>query len=68
MPAETPLPQELENLRNLKIPEASRVIGLCAAKIHQLIASGRLRSLKIDGARRIPVSAVKEFLAAQDGS
>ena len=59
---------ELRGKRNLRIFEAGEYLGLGRSKIYELIAQGRLRSQKIDGARRIPVSAIEEFLAAQDGS
>ena len=56
---------ELRGKRNLRIKEAAIYLGLGRSKIYELIAAGRLRSLKIDGARRVPVSAIEEFLAAQ---
>lgn len=64
----TPEIPELRGKRNLKIEEGASYLGLGRSKVYELIASGRLKSLKIDGARRIPVSAIEEFLAAQDGS
>jgi len=57
--------QELRGKRNLRVLEACEYLGFKRTKVHALIASGRLKSLKIDGARRIPVSAIEEFLAAQ---
>ena len=62
------IPAELRGKRNLRVTEAETILGLGRTKIYELISQGRLKSLKIDGARRIPVSAIEEFLAAQDGS
>ncbi len=59
---------ELRGKRNLRVNEASVYLGLGRTIIYELIASGRLESLKIGGARRIPVAAIEKFLAAQDGS
>jgi excisionase family DNA binding protein len=59
---------ELVGKRNLKIPEAATYLGLGRSKIYELISSGRLKSVKLDNARRIPVWAVQEFLAQHDGS
>ncbi len=59
---------ELAGLRNLRIAEAGQYLGLGRSKVYELIASGRLRSIKIDNARRIPVAAVAEFLDQHNGS
>ena len=59
---------ELIGKRNLRIGEASQYLGLGRSKVYELIASGRLKSIKLDAARRIPVWAVQEFLAQHDGS
>jgi excisionase family DNA binding protein len=34
------------------------------SKVYELLAAGQLRSVRIGGSRRIPESAVREFLAA----
>jgi len=59
---------ELAGKRNLRIPEAATVLGLGRSKVYELIASGRLKSVKLDNARRIPVWAVAEFLDQHNGS
>jgi excisionase family DNA binding protein len=56
---------ELRGKRNLKVDEAAIYLGLGRTKIYALIAAGRLESMKIDGARRIPVAAIETFLAVQ---
>ena len=57
------LNQDLARKQNLRIAEAATVLGLGKSKVYELIASGRLRSVKIDGARRIPSAAIDEFMA-----
>lgn len=59
---------ELIGKRNLRITEAAQILGLGRSKTYQLIASGRLKSVKLDSARRVPVAALTEFLASLDGS
>ena len=59
---------ELVGKRNLRITESAMILGLGRSKVYELIAAGRLRSIKLDNARRIPVSAITEFLATVDGS
>lgn len=59
---------ELVGKRLLRITEAATVLSLGRSKVYELIASGRLKSIKIDNARRIPVAAVTEFLAQHNGS
>lgn len=58
---------ELVGKRNLRIPEAAQYLGLGRSKVYELIASGRLKSLKLDTARRVPVWAIEEFLAQHNG-
>lgn len=53
---------ELAGKRNLRVREAATFLGLGRSKVYALIASGRLSSIKIDSARRIPVSAIEDFL------
>ena len=38
------------------------------SKVYELMAAGELRSVKIGGCRRIPESAVREFLGGLDES
>lgn len=57
----------LAELRLLRISEAGEVLGLGVSKVHQLVASGRLKSVKLDSARRIPLAALREFIASLDG-
>lgn len=57
---------ELRGRRNLRVSEVCTVLGLGRSKVYELFEDGRLRSLKIDGARRVSVAAVEEFLATCD--
>ena len=59
---------ELIGKRNLRITEAAQILGLSRSKVYELIGSGRLKSIKLDAARRVPVAALTEFLASLDGS
>ncbi len=58
----------VQAMRNLTIKETEAVLKVRRTKIYELINSGRLRSMKIDGARRVPVTAVEEFIAAQNSA
>lgn len=42
--------------------EAALVLGLGRSKVYELMARGRLRSVKVDGSRRIPREALEEFV------
>ncbi|MET9241370.1 hypothetical protein [Nonomuraea sp. NPDC003709] len=39
-------------------------MSISRSKLYQLIASGAVDSIRIDGARRIPVSALTDYIAA----
>ncbi|MBA9046394.1 MULTISPECIES: helix-turn-helix domain-containing protein [Streptomyces] len=49
----------------LTVPEVMTRLKLGRSKIYDLIRSHRLVSIKIDGARRIPADAVKDFVLSQ---
>ncbi len=42
--------------------EAAEMLGVCRAKVFQLIASGRLQSVRVGGSRRIPADALRRFV------
>jgi len=48
--------------RLLKPEEAALVLALSRSKVYELMRSGRLQTIKIDGSRRVPVEAVDEFI------
>ncbi|MGW1943192.1 helix-turn-helix domain-containing protein [Streptomyces sp. NPDC001940] len=49
----------------LTVPEVMTRLKLGRSKVYDLIRSRRLLSIKIDGARRIPVGAVQDFVLGQ---
>jgi excisionase family DNA binding protein len=48
----------------LTVPEAARVLSISRSKLYELISSGALQSIKIDGARRIPVRALDAYVSS----
>ena len=46
----------------LTVVEAGGALGLKRSKIYQLLQSGRLRSIRIDGARRVLVTDLLDFV------
>jgi excisionase family DNA binding protein len=47
----------------ITVDDAAARLSLSRRTIHKLIADGTLRSVKIGGARRIPVDALDDYLA-----
>ncbi len=45
-----------------KVPEAADALGLSRAKVYQLVGSGALPSVKIDGARRIKAADLSAYV------
>lgn len=43
--------------------DAARVLGVGRTKVYELMRTGALRSVRLDGSRRIPVAALAEFVA-----
>jgi excisionase family DNA binding protein len=48
----------------LTLKETAVVLRVGRSKLYELMAAGRLRSVKIGGSRRIPATALAEFVAA----
>ncbi|MFI7147306.1 helix-turn-helix domain-containing protein [Nonomuraea sp. NPDC050022] len=46
----------------LTVPEAAKALAISRSKLYQLIASGAVASLRIDGSRRIPISALNDYI------
>ncbi|GAA3519045.1 excisionase family DNA binding protein [Streptosporangium album] len=46
----------------LTVPEAAAALAVSRSKLYQLIASGAVASVRIDGSRRIPVSALQDYI------
>ena len=47
----------------LTAEEAAKLLHIGRCKVYDLIRNNELRSIKIGGARRIPRSAVEEYVA-----
>jgi excisionase family DNA binding protein len=43
--------------------DAAGVLGIGRTKVYELMRSGALRSVRVGGLRRIPVTALDEFVA-----
>jgi excisionase family DNA binding protein len=50
-----------------RINEAAEVCSIGRTKTYELINRGVLRTVRIDGAVRVPVSAVEEFIRNLEG-
>jgi excisionase family DNA binding protein len=46
----------------LTVPEAAAALGISRSKLYQLIAAGTVRSVRIDGARRVPVESLTSYI------
>lgn len=54
--------------RLLKVSDVCERLQLGKSKVFELLATGQLESLKIDGARRISERAVDDFIARREAS
>jgi excisionase family DNA binding protein len=50
-----------------RVSEVASALGLSRAKVYELISSGALRSVRIDGARRIKAADLEAFVASLSG-
>ena len=46
----------------LRVPEVAHRLGVSRAKVYELISAGRLRSVRIDGCRRVRVSDLEAYV------
>ncbi|MEV3925468.1 helix-turn-helix domain-containing protein [Actinomadura coerulea] len=46
----------------LTVPEAAKALAISRSKLYELLASGAIRSVRIDGARRIPLNALNDYV------
>jgi excisionase family DNA binding protein len=62
----TRVPDSREPVSRLlyKVGEAASALGLSRAKVYELINSGALRSVRIDGSRRIRAADLEAFVAS----
>ena len=47
----------------LTVPEAAEALAISRSKLYELIAAGLIRSVRIDGSRRVPVEALQTSVA-----
>ena len=54
----------------LTVPEAAGALAISRSKLYELLAVGAIASVRIDGSRRIPLSALEAYIAAlmRDGT
>jgi excisionase family DNA binding protein len=48
----------------LTVPEAAKALAISRSKLYELLASGAIRSIRIDGSRRIPLNALNDYVNA----
>ncbi|MGW0200525.1 helix-turn-helix domain-containing protein [Nonomuraea sp. NPDC003201] len=46
----------------LTVPEAAEALAISRSKLYQLLATGAVTSLRIDGSRRIAVTALNDYI------
>jgi excisionase family DNA binding protein len=47
----------------LTVPEAAAALAISRSKLYELFAAGLVRSVRIDGSRRVPVEALETYVA-----
>ena len=47
----------------MTVPEAADALAISRSKLYELIASGAIASIRIDGSRRIPLIALEEYVS-----
>jgi excisionase family DNA binding protein len=47
----------------LTVPEAAEALAISRSKLYELLASGAIASIRIDGSRRIPLTALEEYVS-----
>jgi excisionase family DNA binding protein len=48
----------------LTVPEAAETLAISRSKLYELLAAGVVRSVRIDGSRRVPVEALETYVAS----
>ncbi|MER5318022.1 helix-turn-helix domain-containing protein [Streptosporangium roseum] len=46
----------------LTVSEAAAALAISRSKLYELITSGTVASIRIDGSRRVPVSALHDYI------
>jgi excisionase family DNA binding protein len=47
----------------LTVPEAAAALAISRSKLYELIAARVIRSVRIDGSRRVPVEVLEAYVA-----
>jgi excisionase family DNA binding protein len=47
----------------LTVPEAAEALAISRSKLYELFAAGLVRSVRIDGSRRVPIEALESYVA-----
>jgi excisionase family DNA binding protein len=47
----------------LTVPEAAEALPISRSKLYELLATGLVRSVRIDGSRRVPIEALETYVA-----
>ena len=47
----------------MTVPEAAETLAISRSKLYELMASGAIASIRIDGSRRIPVTALEDYIS-----
>jgi excisionase family DNA binding protein len=47
----------------LTVPEAAQALAISRSKLYELLAAGLVRSVRIDGSRRVPIEALETYVA-----
>jgi excisionase family DNA binding protein len=55
--------EQLDDLQLYEVPDVMRMLRLSRTVVYELIRSGRLRSVKQGRARRIPATAIRDYIA-----
>ena len=47
----------------LTVPEAAEALAISRSKLYELLATDAVASIRIDGSRRIPLSALEDYIS-----
>jgi excisionase family DNA binding protein len=47
----------------MTVPEAAEALAISRSKLYELLASGAIVSIRIDGSRRIPLTTLEEYVS-----
>jgi excisionase family DNA binding protein len=47
----------------MTVPESAETLAISRSKLYELLASGAIVSIRIDGTRRIPLTALEDYIS-----